>query len=166
MTAALRDLNPPQPADRHAPGPDLTTELVGPWQVVAFELRHTPTDQRHVQLTLLLWMLDNPTPPPQGPHRSASCGNGSAGSRNTDSAQQGTTIASTHRRDGTRHHSATGPAAGFTGDRPGGATDLARLPGEHLTATRRPTPGYPSIATTFTTTATHRHTVADPSRCP
>jgi len=36
LTVALRHhLTPPQPAQRRAPGPDLTTELVGPWQVVA-----------------------------------------------------------------------------------------------------------------------------------
>lgn len=103
LTAALRHhLDEPPPADRHAPRPDPTTELIGPWHTVAFELRHSPTEQRRAQLTLLLWMLENPTASPQGPIRSVSSGNGSAGPRSTDSDHPGTTIASTHRRDGAR----------------------------------------------------------------
>ena len=144
LTAALRHhLNPPQPAQRNAPGPDLTTELVGPWQVVAFELRHSPAQQLRAQLTLLLWMmLDEPTPPRQGPHRSVSSGNGWAGPA-TDGARQGTTTASTSGRDGTRRPPATGPAGGFTIDGLGGATDLVRPPGTHVTVLHPPAPGHP-----------------------
>lgn len=165
LTAALRHhLTPPQPAQRRAPGPDLTTELVGPWQVVAFELRHSHAQQLRAQLTLLLWMmLDEPTPPRQGPHRSVSSGNGWAGPA-TDGARQGTTTASTSGRDGTRRPPATGPAGGFTIDGLGGATDLVRPPGAHVTVLHPPAPGHPGGATTFTTTTTHRHTGVEPRR--
>ena len=106
LTAALRHhLDEPPPADRHAPRPDPTTELIGPWHTVAFELRHSPTEQRRAQLTLLLWMLENPTASPQGPIRSVSSGNG----RPAHGAPTATTRAPQSRQ----RIAATAPAAPF-----------------------------------------------------
>jgi len=70
LAAALRHhLNAPI---AHGSADDLTAEWTGPWQPIAHEMHHTPTDQWNQRLALLLLILDTPNavggpPSPQAP---------------------------------------------------------------------------------------------------